>query len=179
MQILWLAIVFYSIGLGIVLQLRPSLMFHENGSWKEFGYQRDSRHTLFPFWLFAILWAFCSYAIAAAISWSFTGTAIAATTLGSLHFTPSQESNQAVFHEEAIPEEEEEALEEAESEIEEESIPVSRVVEVPLEPTVRPKKAVATPRPKPRQGYYVLEPSTNTQVGIRKYVYYGPSPPPE
>ena len=169
MQILWLAIVFYSIGLAIILQLRPSLMFHENGSWKEFGYQRDSRHTLFPFWLFAILWAFCSYAIAAAISWSFTGTAIAATTLGSLHFTPSQESNQAVFHEEAIPEEEEEALEEAESEIEE-SIPVSRVVEVPLEP--RPKK-----QNKPRQGYYVLDPATNTPSGIRKYVYYGPSPP--
>jgi hypothetical protein len=175
MQILWLAIVFYSVGLAIVLQLRPSLMFHENGSWKEFGYQRDSRHTLFPFWLFAILWAFCSYAIAAAICWNFAGTAAAAATLGSLHFTPSQESNESIFHEESIPDEESEALEEAETEMEE-SIPVSRVVEVPLEP--RPKKAT-TQRPKPRQGYYVLEPSTNTSTGIRKYVYYGPSPPPE
>jgi hypothetical protein len=173
MQILWLAIVFYSVGLAIVLQLRPSLMFHENGSWKEFGYQRDSRHTLFPFWLFAILWAFCSYAIAAAICWNFAGTATAAATLGSLHFTPSQESNDSMFHEETMSPEEEEALEEAESEIEE-AIPVSRVVEVPLEP--RPRKAAAS---KPRQGYYVLEPSTNTSTGIRKYVYYGPSPPPE
>lgn len=177
MQILWLAIVFYSVGLAIILQLRPSLMFHENGSWKEFGYQRDSRHTLFPFWLFAILWAFCSYAIAAAICWSFAGTATAAATLGSLHFTPSQESNDSIFHEEAIPDEESEALEEAESEIEE-SVPVSRVVEVPLEPTMKPRKAT-TQRTKPRQGYYVLEPSTNTPTGIRKYVYYGPSPPPE
>jgi hypothetical protein len=178
MQILWLAIVFYSVGLAIVLQLRPSLMFHENGSWKEFGYQRDSRHTLFPFWLFAILWAFCSYAIAAAICWNFAGTATAAATLGSLHFTPSQESNESMFHEESIPEEESEALEEAESEIEE-SIPVSRVVEVPMEPVVRPRKVASTPKTKPRQGYYVLEPSTNTSTGIRKYVYYGPSPPPE
>ena len=176
MQILWLAIVFYSVGLAIILQLRPSLMFHENGSWKEFGYQRDSRHTLFPFWLFAILWAFCSYAIAAAISWSFTGTSLtAAATVGSLHFASSQGSNETMFREESVPEEEEEALEEIESELEEESIPVSRVVEVPLE---APRKVV-TQKPKPRQGYYVLDPAAGSNTGIRKYVYYGPSPPPE
>jgi ammonia channel protein AmtB len=71
MDILWLAIVFYSIGLALVLHFRPNLMFHENGTWKEFGYQRDSRHTIFPFWLFAIAWAFVSYVLAAAIVWSF------------------------------------------------------------------------------------------------------------
>jgi hypothetical protein len=78
MEILWLAIVFYSLGLAAVLHFRPRLMFHENGSWKEFGYQRDSRHTMFPFWLFAIAWAFVSYAVAAAIAWSY-GSAAAAT----------------------------------------------------------------------------------------------------
>ena len=80
-----------------------------------------------------------------------------------------------MFREESVPEEEEEALEEIESELEEESIPVSRVVEVPLE---APRKVV-TQKAKPRQGYYVLDPATNTPTGIRKYVYYGPSPPPE
>lgn len=79
MEILWLAIVFYSLGLAGVLHIRPRLMFHENGSWKEFGYQRDSRHTMFPFWLFAIAWAFVSYALAAAIAWSYGSAAVVAT----------------------------------------------------------------------------------------------------
>ena len=78
MEILWLAIVFYSLGLAGILHFRPRLMFHENGSWKEFGYHRDSRHTMFPFWLFAIAWAIISYALAAAISWSYGSASIAA-----------------------------------------------------------------------------------------------------
>jgi hypothetical protein len=68
MEILWLAIVLYSVGLGIVLHFRPALMFQENGAWKEFGYQRSPRHTLFPFWLFAVTWAFISYVIATSVS---------------------------------------------------------------------------------------------------------------
>ena len=79
MEILWLAIVIYSIGLGVLLHFRPAYMFHENGSWKEFGYQRDSRHTLFPFWLFAIVWAFMSYVLAATIVWSFFTPMVSAT----------------------------------------------------------------------------------------------------
>jgi hypothetical protein len=69
MEILWLAIVLYSVGLGLVLHFRPALMFQENGAWKEFGYQRSPRHTLFPFWLFAVTWAFISYVIATSVSW--------------------------------------------------------------------------------------------------------------
>ena len=71
MEILWLAIILYSLGLGLVLHFRPALMFNENGTWKEFGYQRspESRFTIFPFWLFAISWAFLSYALAATVSW--------------------------------------------------------------------------------------------------------------
>ena len=68
MELLWLAIVFYSAGLAAVLYLRPTVMFNENGTWKEFGYQRDSRHTLFPFWLFVITWAIVSYVLSMAVS---------------------------------------------------------------------------------------------------------------
>ena len=64
MELLWLAIVFYSIGLAAVLYVRPAIMFNENGTWKEFGYQRDSRHTIFPVWLFIITWAIVSYVLA-------------------------------------------------------------------------------------------------------------------
>ncbi len=80
MEVLWLAILLYSVGLAIVLHLRPTLMFHPNGTWKEFGYQRsaESRHTIFPFWLFAVVWAFVSYAVASAITWSWMSAGVAA-----------------------------------------------------------------------------------------------------
>jgi hypothetical protein len=66
MEIIWIAILLYSIGLAIVLYLRPALMFNENGTWKEFGYKREeARYTIFPFWLFAVVWAFLAYALAA------------------------------------------------------------------------------------------------------------------
>ena len=75
MEILWLAIVFYSIGLGIILYLRPAIMFHPDGSWKEFGYGTHkgplNSHTMFPFWLFSLAWAFGSYALAATVIWRF------------------------------------------------------------------------------------------------------------
>lgn len=37
-------------------------MFDEEGNWKEFGTVAQG-HTLFPFWLFCILWAVLSYCI--------------------------------------------------------------------------------------------------------------------
>jgi len=77
MEAIWLAIVIYSLGLGLVLYLRPAYMFNENGTWKEFGYKRDSRHTLLPFWLFAIAWALLSYAISMALTLTLASAAIA------------------------------------------------------------------------------------------------------
>ena len=52
----------YLIGIATVLVLQPSLMFREDGVWKEFGIGRaTSRYTWMPFWLFSILWAVLSY----------------------------------------------------------------------------------------------------------------------
>lgn len=158
MQVLWLAIFLYSIGLGLVLHFRPALMFNENGSWKEFGYHRDSRHTLFPVWLFAIAWAFVSYAIAAVI-----GTLVdsqmavgAATALASAPIFSRSE-----------PESEEET--EAESEAEEEiAVPVSRVR----------SRSSRRKTSKPRAGYYVLDPEQKGDSGVRRYIYYGSERPP-
>lgn len=54
--ILYLAIV------AAVLYLRPSVMFQENGNWKEFGIGRDpALYTWMPFWLFCIVTAIVSY----------------------------------------------------------------------------------------------------------------------
>ena len=54
----------YLIGVAILLAAKPSLMFAEDGTWKEFGIGRDPRfYTWMPFWLFAIMWAILSYLI--------------------------------------------------------------------------------------------------------------------
>ena len=54
----------YLIGISIVLTIKPSSMFTEDGVWKEFGIGRNpNTHTWMPFWLFAVLWALVCYII--------------------------------------------------------------------------------------------------------------------
>jgi hypothetical protein len=158
MELLWLAIVFYSIGLAAVLYVRPAIMFNENGTWKEFGYQRDSRHTIFPVWLFIITWAIISYVLATIVGSNMMAPAAIAATAA----TSSEAHSYAtkMFNEREIESE-------GESESDEE------VIEMP-----DPKKRSSSPKvkEKPRPGYYVLEPGDQSK-GLRKYVYYGPTPP--
>lgn len=162
MEILWLAILVYSIGLAAVLQFRPSLMFREDGTWKEFGYQRASpsgRHTIFPFWLFAITWAVVSYAIAAAVTWTIAagpGAAAVAATAATNFLRVSE------------PEYETEVEDEDEDEKE---------VEVMMEPVSKVRTSNAK-RSKLRPGYYVIDPEAAAE-GLRKYIYYGTRPPTE
>lgn len=165
MEILWLAIVFYSIGLGIVLHLRPSLMFNENGTWKEFGYQRDSRYTIFPFWLFAIGWAIVSYALAAASSWTLGAAATAASMSASMSASNIfRRSASQTASEESESEYDSDEDAEADSEI---GRRVSETIRIP-----RGRKRPQTPAKQPRSGYYVLDPETKDS-GLRKYIYYG------
>jgi hypothetical protein len=51
----------YIAGVAILLVLRPSLMFNEEGEWKEFRIGGDrSKYTWMPVWLALLLWAlFC------------------------------------------------------------------------------------------------------------------------
>ena len=177
MELLWLAIVFYSAGLAAVLYLRPAIMFNENGTWKEFGYQRDSRHTLFPFWLFVITWAIVSYVLSMAVSSYLTASAsvgLAATAAAS-SATHSFASDMFEHDQEG--------------ESEEEEIPEppkkrrSRSVAQPAKSTEDesfgiPVSKAPSSREKPRPGYYVLDPEASAKPqGLRKYVYYGPTPP--
>ena len=148
MEILWLAIVFYSIGLGLVLHFKPSLMFNENGTWKEFGYQRAPGKTLFPVWLFAITWAFLSYTLAACGTWILSAAAVSPFLMASA-----------------------EAEAEAEETDAEDMTPVTEVRK-----RGRPRKNVDSEPGNPRPGYYVVDPETN-EKGLRRYVYYGPDAP--
>lgn len=76
MRTLLLAAILYLIGIIIVLLFRPSLMFDDKGNWKEFG-TLSQGHTLFPFWLFCIVWAIISYVISLLFVGEFkTGTIV-------------------------------------------------------------------------------------------------------
>ena len=62
MKLLIYAGIIYLAGVSAMLLVRPTLVFREDGSWKEFGIGRDpENYTWMPFWLFAILWAMLSY----------------------------------------------------------------------------------------------------------------------
>jgi len=154
MEILWLAIVFYTLGLAAVLYLRPALMFHPDGSWKEFAYEKRQTHTMFPFWLFSIVWAFVSYALAATLVWRYVPLeAAAGVGTMALAYEPS-------------------AMNEEEDEEEDELVPVSRFQSRPPR-TTRNESRKGTQKVRP--GFYTLDP--DTQDGVRKYVYYGPERP--
>jgi hypothetical protein len=175
MEILWLAIVIYSIGLGVLLHFRPAFMFHENGSWKEFGYQRDSRHTLFPFWLFAIAWAFVSYVLAASIVWSFfTPIAVAASSYVSMN--RQEQANSDNFMSPASNMKDEEYEQEYDQNYEDENEDdESEIKDVRIKNrNIHYEDGAAKPSARP--GYYVIDPSSKNS-GIRRYIYYGPTPP--
>jgi hypothetical protein len=62
MRVLLYSSVLYLLGITIVLYLKPQLMFHHDGRWKEFGVSGEQT-TYVPFWLFCIIWAVVAYAI--------------------------------------------------------------------------------------------------------------------
>jgi hypothetical protein len=62
MKCLLVAGIVYLSVVAVVLTLKPSFMFTDDGTWKEFGIGRNpATHTWMPFWLFAVLWALISY----------------------------------------------------------------------------------------------------------------------
>ena len=64
---LLIAVLLYLVGVGIILYIRPTSMFRPGGVWREFGVSDSEHCTLFPFWMFALIWAIFSYAIATCI----------------------------------------------------------------------------------------------------------------
>jgi len=179
MDALWIAIILYSVGLGLVLHFRPALMFNENGTWKEFGYQRSSpdqsRHTLLPFWLFAIAWAFASYVLATAALWVYSGGPASAIAVG------TGVAGASSFLSRASSEEDESNSNEGEGEGEGETNETNEIeYEAPTEETEGPRRPRGRPRgsgnKKPRPGYYVIDPDS-LKSGLHKYVYYGDQPP--
>jgi hypothetical protein len=62
MHAILLSMLVYLAGIAAVLHMRPALMFHPDGRWKEFGI-RDPKATVFPFWGFCLVWALFSFGL--------------------------------------------------------------------------------------------------------------------
>ena len=83
MTAIWYAICIYMVGIAGVLYLRPKTMFRDDGVWKEFGFQKDG--TVFPFWMFAIVWAILAYAMATLLSMLFASLVLQTSNTDSMH----------------------------------------------------------------------------------------------
>ena len=175
MSVLYLALAIYIVGVAIVLYLRPSVMFHpDNGTWKEFGLDSGRNSTVFPFWMFTIVWAFLSYAIAGlgnvfvanVVLQSTSPEEHIATPISEIRYTEAMPGTQVVHTENAM-------------------VPVSRP-RMPRVPKIAPPPpmpaavaavaAVAAAAPAPTQlpGYYIVEPQAS---GVPKFIYFGHEPP--
>jgi hypothetical protein len=148
MHVLFLALTIYLVGTTIVLYLRPSIMFHPGGTWKEFSLNPGPNHTNMPFWLFSILWAFLSYLIASFIQ--------------RMMVTIPTEGEAADFEPIELPEPVAE-------------LPETEIGEGPTLPEPVSKNMGLN---KTRNGYYVLNTQKYSRNQVPMYVYYGDSPPP-
>jgi hypothetical protein len=62
MKAILISLVLYLTGIALLLFLRPAIMFHRDGRWKEFGVSGDDT-TVFPLWMFCIVWAVVTYGV--------------------------------------------------------------------------------------------------------------------
>jgi hypothetical protein len=143
----------YILGVSVILFVRPAFMFRaSSGTWKEFGLGGgvdSGQYTIFPFWMFAILWALVSYALAS-MATLFFGTAAA------LSMAQPNSIN---------------AVNDAVKNI---ATPISKVPPPSISVADVQNSVVNASGSGGVPGYYVLE---TPKVGMPKYVYFGPNPP--
>jgi hypothetical protein len=161
MRTLLLAAILYLIGVVIVLLLRPRTMFDEDGDWREFGIVSKA-HTVFPFWLFCIVWAVLSYCI----TLFFMGAP------GGIDHSPKKTVSENLPVDEPV-------RPNPRSGKRSKSGRRSKPVEAPSDNLVEPLSPIPDINGKkpPKPGYYVLNPDGDGGNGVAKYVYYGPKPP--
>jgi hypothetical protein len=149
MRQLLVAGLLYLIGISIVLTIKPSLMFTEDGMWKEFGIGRNpNTHSWMPFWLFAVLWALVCY--------------ISTTVLLNLFYPEanSVDVKRAPNRRTAIVDE---------------IVSVDEDDFEPILPKLRKRKSAAAEM---ANGYYILNrEATEAAGGIPKYIYLGKALP--
>lgn len=142
MKTLLFGLVVYLLGIAGILFYRPRFMFHADGRWKEFGMEDG---TMFPFWMFCIVWAILSYVIARTA----VGDSVAATVASNIVASNVALSNAQISIDDDIPD------------------PPSE-----LELPVKPRRNNASGKTTMKPGYYRLS-GTNSK-GVPEYVYFRP-----
>jgi hypothetical protein len=158
MGVIWYAIGIYIVGVAVILFVRPKGMFRPGGTWKEFGLSTEGNYTVFPFWMFSLVWAVVSFAIANMFQIFFASTAIQSlTSFGDV--TPNSNISNIIQ-------------------------PISAVaqnagpVALPQVVTNTSIPTLAAPPTNTRlPGYYVLESALRGLSEQPRYVYWGPEPP--
>lgn len=147
----------YLIGIAILLAIKPSLMFMEDGSWKEFGIGRNpNTHTWLPFWLFAIFWAFISYILSIILFFVFEWNSEVDDSINTIETSKSNKNNKINVIDEVI-------------EMEPEELEIT---------TPKPKRRSRSAPMELPDGYYVLNrKATEASGGIPKYIYLGKGMP--
>jgi hypothetical protein len=148
MRTLLLSGVLYLIGISVVLLLRPKLMFRPDGTWKEFG-TVSSEHTVFPFWMFCVVWAIVSYILVFFISGG-GGVAGAAGAAGA-----------GAVGAPLMPTEPPEDL----------------VTPLPTRTKHKKNSEIHNEYGSMKPGYYVLDKRAVKETGVPKYIYVGKAPP--
>ena len=175
MSVIWYAITIYVVGIAAVLYTRPESMFQPGGMWKEFGLETNGRNTVFPFWMFAIVWSIFSYALATVISLFFSSLVLSATpqTLSSAPSTPlppsASSASSASFSPPFLAPNNIQPISQAPQEM---SFPATNWAAAATA-TAASMMSAAPKVP----GYYVLNTATPTSATEPCYVYYGPEPP--
>jgi hypothetical protein len=143
----------YLVGVGIVLWIKPSLMFTPDGDWKEFGIgQREDRYTPFPFWLFCLSWAIVAYFLVLLVE---------------PYLFPEVSRN--AYKVAPLPAPVEENLVNSRKRNNR-----RRIVEEEVGDDFEVDEAMELPK-----GYYVLNKKATRLSGVPKYVYLGPEEPAE
>jgi hypothetical protein len=159
MTVLWYAIGIYMIGVAIVLYIRPRIMFHENGIWKEFGLATEADQTIFPFWMFALVWAILSYALATLVLMFFASVTMkSAESHVNASFMMPISSNPNIAPVPTMPT----------------MSTMPTMAPVATMPTM-PMSVTNTPMNSRVPGYYILDPYANPAQP--RYIYYGTEPP--
>jgi len=150
LPILAVAFGIYIFGIAIILFLRPTSMFQPGGSWKEFGIGRGDNHTIIPFWLFAIFWAFISYGVALVVLSQFANIANQSVNPGLQQLQQLQQPQIYMGQPQAV-----------------QAPAAAAAVAQPISSMIGLQQNMP--------GYYVLSGTSGSQP---QYVYYGTAPPP-
>ena len=184
------SLILYLAGIAGILYFRPSLMFQKNGQWKEFAIRNGETTTVFPFWMFCILWAVVSFLIVQVVisygSSSASLSASAITTVAAIQKTIEKEEKKEKVKEDSESEDERRPKSKKSnvstvrpaSKQEEDSSDENDNYIAPLpvkKKSTSKEKVVEVMKP----GYYKMDPTSVNSRGVPRYIYMGPEEPEE